>query len=366
MSRRARVVGLVCLALALALRIGAARVPELVERWYAGAVYPPLAAALGAATAFTAASVAELVLAGAIVVLLAWTARGALRALRPEETWSGTLGAGLLNALALAGPIYLAFLAVWGLNYQRLPFALVVGYPAPDTRTPELAALCAELVEDAKRMRAALAEDADGVLRIPGGVDAVLARASLGFEPIAGVHPAFALRGYPAKRPRAPAVLSILRIAGVYFPFTGEAHVNVAMPAPELPFTACHELAHRRGIAREDEASFASWLACRAHPDAQFRYSGALNAATHALYALADVDKQRALDLLVALRAEPGVARDLDAVSEFWSGWKGPVGVMSHAVNDAYLVSQGEEEGVESYGRMVDLLLAERQARAAK
>ena len=34
-------------------------------------------------------------------------------------------------------------------------------------------------------------------------------------------------------------------------------------------------------------------------------------------------------------------------------------------MNDAYLKSQGQKEGVRSYGRMVDLLLAERRARSA-
>ena len=31
-------------------------------------------------------------------------------------------------------------------------------------------------------------------------------------------------------------------------------------------------------------------------------------------------------------------------------------------MNDAYLRSQGQKDGVRSYGRMVDLLLAERRA----
>jgi hypothetical protein len=35
-------------------------------------------------------------------------------------------------------------------------------------------------------------------------------------------------------------------------------------------------------------------------------------------------------------------------------------------VNDAYLKSQGQAQGVRSYGRMVDLLLAERRAAQAR
>jgi len=49
--------------------------------------------------------------------------------------------------------------------------------------------------------------------------------------------------------------MSYLGIGGVYFPFTGEANVNISMPHTSIPFTACHEMAHQIGFAREDEAT---------------------------------------------------------------------------------------------------------------
>ena len=39
------------------------------------------------------------------------------------------------------------------------------------------------------------------------------------------------------------------------------------------------------------------------------------------------------------------------------------LGEVQERVNDAYLKTQGQADGVRSYGRMVDLLLAERRAR---
>ena len=55
-------------------------------------------------------------------------------------------------------------------------------------------------------------------------------------------------------------MLSYLGISGIFIPFTCEANVNATLPDWEIPFTACHELAHQRGFAREDEANYVGYL----------------------------------------------------------------------------------------------------------
>jgi Protein of unknown function (DUF3810) len=156
--------------------------------------------------------------------------------------------------------------------------------------------------------------------------------------------------------------MSYLGITGIYFPFTAEANVNVVVPDSQLPFTACHELAHQGGIAPEDEANFVAYAACMRHPDADFRYSGVFNAALYALHALSGVDAARA-----ARQAQwsPAVRRDLDALRAWNERYRGPAETAARAVNNAYLKTQGVDDGVRSYGRMVDLLVLERRARLA-
>jgi hypothetical protein len=61
------------------------------------------------------------------------------------------------------------------------------------------------------------------------------------------------------------------------------------------------------------------------------------------------------------------VRRDLDAIDEFWeprSSVARTVRQVSEQVNDTYLKSQGQPQGTQSYGRMVDLLLAARRKAA--
>ena len=66
-------------------------------------------------------------------------------------------------------------------------------------------------------------------------------------------------------------------ITGVYTFFTGESNLNVNMPDYTLPFTAAHEFAHQRGVAREDEANFIAYIACINSDDPYIKYSGALS-----------------------------------------------------------------------------------------
>ena len=125
-------------------------------------------------------------------------------------------------------------------------------------------------------------------------------------------------------------------------------------------FAASHELAHERGLAREDEANYAAAVACRMHPFPEFRYSGALLSSSYVQGALARVDRPAALTL--EAKRGPGVRRDLRALAEWSRRYRSRLTEVSNRVNDTYLRSQGQELGVRSYGATVDLLLAERRS----
>jgi len=165
------------------------------------------------------------------------------------------------------------------------------------------------------------------------------------------------------KRPLVSPLLWRLGITGIYVPFTGEANVNDTVPDPDLPFVAAHELAHLSGFAREDEASWVGPVACARDPDPDLRYSSALSMSLHALAALARADRD-AFEAQ-ARRRSAAVGRDVAALRAWSDRYRGPARRVALRVNDTYLKSQGQADGVRSYGRVVDLLLAERRARLA-
>ncbi len=151
--------------------------------------------------------------------------------------------------------------------------------------------------------------------------------------------------------------MSYTHITGVYSFFTGEANVNVAFPDYCIPFTAAHELAHQRGVAREDEANFIAFLVCVSSDDDYIRYSGLLNVYEYVAGALYSADRT----LYRAAYAE----LDENAVSEerayavfFEQFRKNVAATISEKTNNAYLQSQGAKEGSKSYDMVVDLAVA--------
>ncbi len=355
---RSLLVGVTLFVLAALLRLVSAWYPHCVERLYSLAVFPLIRESLGCLTALVGFSVGEMLLlvAAAVATILA------LHVVFQPVRWYLRLLSLLGGATLWAAAIYWSFLLVWGLNYSRQPLAVSTGLDVQPAPVEALVDLSRTLVEEANRSRLEVAEDASGVMRLARGVEGTLAAVDSGFAQVEASQPLLA--GW-CTRPK-PLLLSPLAarlgITGIYSPFTGEANVNTTVPHPELPFAASHEIAHQRGFAREDEANYLGYLACRLHPHPDFRYSGLLAASVHAQNALYRA-RRSAFDNIEKMRS-PGVRRDLAALRAWSDRYRGRASQVAERINDAYLKSQGEAAGVQSYGRVVDLLLAERRAAA--
>lgn len=143
---------------------------------------------------------------------------------------------------------------------------------------------------------------------------------------------------------------------GVYSPFTVEANYNRDIPAYSLPHAVCHELFHLKGFMREEEANYIAWLACRESENAEFRYGGAVVGFLYATNALYRYDKEAYRDLMSRL-CETAI-NDIIYNSRFWAQYEGVTTELHEKVNDVYLKVNSQMEGAESYGRVVELMLA--------
>ncbi len=151
-------------------------------------------------------------------------------------------------------------------------------------------------------------------------------------------------------------VMSHMHITGVYSFFTGEANVNIGFPDYTIPSTAAHELAHQRGIAREDEASFLSFLVCIGSDDPYIRYSGYVMAYEYVAGALYSADSKLYYQAVGMLN--PEVLAEQAAYRDFFKQYEDTVvSDISSSINNSYLQSQGTP-GVKSYGMVVDLVVA--------
>jgi hypothetical protein len=228
----------------------------------------------------------------------------------------------------------------------------------------ELEGLCEKLILKANLLRANLEEDERGVLEIEGHFQTVRSLAPSAFTKATVLYPELGGNFGKPKPVFFSKLMSYTGISGIYFPFTGEANVNIDIPDSMLPATTCHEMAHQRGFAREDEANYIAWIACNSSDNAAFCYSGTLLALIQAMNVFYEQVPDRA-GVLQGKYSE-GVTRDLRDIAQYWKKYEGKVEEVTSDINDAYLKSNRQEEGVQSYGRMVDLLLAELKAEAGK
>lgn len=330
---------------------------KTVEKIYSSGIYKVLVFPLNLISALFPFSLAEALLVGLIVLIIIGLIRLITSLIRtPAKSKEFLLGS-LINIAVFISVVYFSFIVIWGLNYQRLPFSRIANLDVQKTSVEELAALCENLVIKANVLRKYVKEDENGVMILSAGKQDALKRAYKGYENASEIYPEF--KGFYA-RPKGvflSEVMSYLGIEGIYSPFTGEANVNASITDAPFPFTTCHEMAHQRGFAREDEANFIAYITCKYHPDKDFQYSGMLYALIYASNAL----YQNSPDLYSQIRQNysTAIVRDLNAISQYWKKYETPVQEFSSSVNDTYLKANRQEDGVKSYGRMVDLLIAE-------
>jgi hypothetical protein len=217
--------------------------------------------------------------------------------------------------------------------------------------------MCENLIQKTNDLRAKVTEDTQGVMILPKGKSEALRRSYKGYVQASTVYSQLGGSFGNPKPVLLSELMSYTGITGVYFPFTAEANVNMKNNYSMLPSTISHEMAHQRGFAREDEANFIAYLTCKAHPDSDFQYSGYLLASIHSMNALYNYDRESFTSL--STKYSDGVRRDMNDINKFWKKYEGPVEKISNSINDAYLKANMQNDGVYSYGRMVDLLLAE-------
>lgn len=145
-------------------------------------------------------------------------------------------------------------------------------------------------------------------------------------------------------------------ITGVYTFFTGESNVNTVYPDYSTVYTAAHEMAHSRGISREDEANFVAFLACMESDDPFIRYSGCVGLLQYVGNAAYRTDPQRYGTLWQ--KYGETVIGDFRAYNEIYDRYDGSiVGEVSGTLNDLYLSGMGTE-GTVSYSLVVELAVA--------
>ena len=319
-----------------------------VELWYSTGAYLRIERTLTPLSnlvPFAILDVLLLVIVPTVVFRVIAAVRQSLRA------WAlSPLGRTVFHLLVTAAALYIAFLALWGLNYRRIRMEdrLVLDRAAPTSdqvgalglnAVSEMNRLYAEAHEQVvvgsewrdAAMRNAFAEVQQALAAAPDAEPGRLKRSLLG--------PYFRWAG----------------VDGMVNPFGLEVIANPDLLPFERPFVAAHEWSHLAGYADEAEASFVGWLTCvRASPPHQYsgwfylywQISGEVNA-----------EERGRLNAALA----DGPRRDINAViTRLRRGQILALQRASWQVYDKYLKANRVEAGVRSYGEVVTLVLRAR------
>lgn len=262
----------------------------------------------------------------------------------------------LKKLICFAVILYFSFLTLWGLNYYRISFSETSGIKTTQYSKDDLEELCLHLIKESNAIREIVDENNEGIMTISKGKKWVLENAYIGYDIISKTYSTLSGKYGSPKPVMLSELMCYTGIAGIYYPFTGEANININVPYSSLPNIVTHEMAHQRGYAREDEANFIAYLACIYNPYPEFKYSGVLLALTHSINALYKEDLE-SFEKLKTYFSE-GLSRDLSYINYFWKKYEGPVERVSTNINNAYLKANNQKDGIKSYGRMVDLLIA--------
>ena len=327
-----------------------ARMNDLAEN-----ITLPIQARLGqwcSHVSFSVMEILAIVLAFLVIAYLFWTVISVLadKGRRLHRLYSNLMG-GVCFVLMLAA----VFCLLWGVNFRTDNFQDKSGIHAEPVSTEDLKKVTTYFAR-------ALSYVSSGVERDDAGRFAVtrkeiLAKAPEAYNGAEAAFPFLAFDDVGVKPMTFSRLMSAMDFTGFYCSYTGEANVNVDSPACLLPSTAAHEMAHQRGYASEQECNFLAVLACVTSGDPVYTYSGYLMGYIYlgnALYA-ADPDaywsiRQRLPDTVVA---------DLAQNNTYWDQFRDTkVQEVSNRVYDRLLKSYGDERGMQSYGDMVDLLVA--------
>ena len=264
-------------------------------------------------------------------------------------------------ALSVAAFVYLLHTLLFGLSYHA-------GDLSDDLRMEVAQYTLEELTEATEYYRDMANIMAEWVDRDPegnpvfDGFETLAAMAGEGFQTLTYDHsyPIFAGSTLPVKKLGWANMYTSMGITGFTCGITGEAAVNPQIPVTALPFTMCHEMAHRMCIANERDANFAAFLACSVHEDVQFQYSAYFMAYRYCYNALASIHSQDAA--AATARVSNGVSdvlyRDLNYYDTFFSSNRDQKATrVANTVNDTYLRTSGDSNGIGSYAQVCDLLV---------
>lgn len=333
--------------------------PQPMERLYTQGVYHFLAQAVATLTSLFPFSLAELTLYALVVGAVFFVLRWVWQVVRgPWESARNKALKGLRCLWHLALYALSWFILFCGLNYNRPPVGQTLGYPQEALYSAkDLCDLADYMVGQTNAASRQIRRTKEGKMNPVFTFDKTKQSVFRAYERLERETGLKVGGRFPSVKPfTLSKLMSYSYIMGFFFPWTMESTINKDVPQFWIPALMAHEQAHARGYMREGDANYLAFRVAMCSDNEELRYSGLLHSLNYVLNALYTADPDFQKVMVQAL--DENVLQDFRENSLYWDRFSSNWGEVSNKLNDSYLKANRQEQGVQSYGEVVDLLLA--------
>ncbi|WP_462265263.1 DUF3810 domain-containing protein [Mucilaginibacter sp.] len=326
----------------------AAQYPQFIEHYYANGLFVYLSGLLRMLFNKVPFSIGDFLYTFLIAGLLYGFFRLLKALLNRNFRQAGQV---IVKGIIAVQAIILSFYILWGMNYFRQPGYQILNLPDTAFTATDVHRVAAMLIDSLNQTRSQFNNNAS-----TSSDSYIFSQSSIAINQLATKQ--FRIMGWrPGVKPSLyTPLLNYMGTSGYNNPFTGEAQLNTRMPAFDRPATACHEMAHQLGFAREDEANFIGFLAAIQSQQPSIRYSGYYLAAQEFLQYMHRRDSADYKRLRYRLSAS--VVSDFKTDSAYWAHYQGQVEQITGRFYGAFLKANNQPAGLHTYNRMIILTLA--------
>ena len=258
--------------------------------------------------------------------------------------------------------LYVVFMLIWGLNYQKSSPAISFNLKIDTSYTEvQLDSLSLDLMEELNKTRQILSDSFIQKLE----VDQVFRNSILNYRQLKSRFPQLAIDKPVLKEATFPSWGDYLGYLAFYQPISGEAIVRTDVPLLTLPYTSCHELAHQMGYASEAEANFIAFVVATESTDALLRYSMLLQMFTYCqsehlslIAKTGNFEKWKTIVNRNKAMLDPKVIGDRKKIKDFFIQRQHLLIPASTSLYDQFLQLNKQAKGIKSYDEVLLWVLA--------
>lgn len=344
-------IGLGLFALVLRLLLG--QYPMLIEQYYSRGLFTLIRVSIDFLAAWFPVALIYVFFSFLLVILIS----RAVKFWRWDAKWQVKLGRAVVSVVAFWMAVVFFFLFLWGFNYARVDLENTIGLEPNPLSKEQLWEELQHHTDQIIKLRSEISNINDSIVlakaKMPDKLEQEL-RASLEQQ--------LAQWGYPTNgRVRARLLYPkgiFLRFSssGLYFPLTGEGHVDAGLHYLQWPYVMTHEMGHGYGFGDEGSCNFLGYVGCINSDNTFVKYAGHLAIWRTLAINYQRYDRERYWAFRESL--PQGIQADLDAINENLFQYPDIMPRARYVAYNTYLKAQGIEEGMKNYSRVIMLARA--------